>query len=482
MLESLTNRRASVLGVLILVPMIVGMGSNVGGSAIAEPPTLSTPKLIERSRALSTPGLAEIGGWSISTEIVPAFGDDAPLEETLLRKFRLLATARLIQSCFDSASIPESLGEGPRNFLLRSGAGAALGARRVERIAELPAVSIVGGWSVSVALPRSTLESWRVGIADVIAAARSTVAAGGVLSAPEAMLLVESSEPGDAQASAALIESWRVTFGAGIAASAERSGVLCLPSGYSTWPASLLEADVEDRSVDALLSMLSQRPFDPVTTSLLGSSLRRDGWRRCAEFVESLQTIPIRGHLDAVQESPASESVKPSEPGSERDDGARRIRQLLESPACDLIIRSNGLFPFVDEAEKAGSIVPSITAFERGQLLEALEGFAASIERCPDADALSYASACLLGLRLPEEAAALARCAYRMKPRHPYAGINLLRALRVLGDRNEVARLLPAVSDAAKVDVWGVDQLRQMRAWLRGSTTPASPADSVSTP
>jgi hypothetical protein len=76
----------------------------------------------------------------------------------------------------------------------------------------------------------------------------------------------------------------------------------------------------------------------------------------------------------------------------------------------------------------------------------------------------------------------LARCAYRMKPRHPYAGINLLRSLRAIGDRDEVARLLPEVSERAKVDVWGVDQLRQMRVWLRVSTAPESPASSISPP
>lgn len=481
MLVSLTGRRASISGVLTLVSMLFAMESTVGGSVIAGPPTISTSQLIEQSRALSTTGLTEIGGWLISTEVVPATGDDTPLGDALLRKFRLLASARLIQSCFDAASIPESLGQGPRNFLLRFGAGAALGPRRIERIAELPAVSIEGGWSVSVALPRSTLESWRVGIADVIAAARSTVAAGGVLSAPEAMLLVESSDPGNAEANAALIESWSVTFGRGISAMAARRPVLCLPTGYSKWPASLSEEVVDDRSVDALILMLSERPFDPATAALLSDSLRKDGWTRCAEFVDSLQTIPIRGELERTEASGRDASATRSEGIGNRDEDAGRIRRLLLSPACDLIIRSNGLFPFLDGAEQAGSIVPSITAFERGELLDALEGFAASIELCPDADALSYGSACLLGLQHPDEAAAFARSAYRMKPRHPYAGVNLLRALRVLGERNEVARLLPEVSETAKVDVWGVDQLRQLRAWLK-ATAAAGPSRETVTP
>lgn len=464
-----------MLGVLTLVPLLIGMGSNVGDSAIAEPPTLPASQLIERSRALKTPGLVEIDGWSVSTEIIPTSGDGAPLEETLLRKSRLLASARLIESCFDAASVPETLGRGPRTFLLRSGAGAALGPRRVERIAELPAVSIEGGWSVSVALPWSTLESWRVGLADVMTAARSTVATGGILSAPEAMLLVELSEPGDAKATAALIESWTVTFGRGISAAATGRAVLCLPIGYSKWPASLPEESVDDRSVDALLLMLSERPFDPATAALLSAALKRDGWSRCAEFVDSLQKIPIRADREFAQAIDRDESGTPGAGVSGRDVDSKRIRRLLASPACDLIIRSDGLFPFVDGADDAGSIVPSITAFDRGDLLEALEGFAASIDLCPDADALSYGSACLLGLQHPDEAAAFARTAYRMKPRHAYAGVNLLRALRDLGERDEVARLLPEVSEVAKLDVWGVDQLRQMRAWLKATAPAALP-------
>lgn len=452
-----------------------------GGSSLGEPPELAADQLRTRLEKASTPGLQEIGGWVVATEVEASSPDQTQPPRLLRERLELLAIGRILSSRLDRDSVPDALERGPRNFLLEFGGGIALSNRVGDRFIRFPERRTSdGSWVVHVAVPERVADGWSVSAQQVFDRLRAWAGeSDSSLSSPEAMLYLEMAPETEVPlAQAAVANAWTKRFGRGITETIERKPIRCLPPGYRSDFRQGSDSASTRASVDSLLFTLGQRPYDPEVLESLARALEADGWRRCAEYVRAFASIRLAKPdvRSRVEPRPGLVEADPQDAtlASSRDKGDSRLQvaSLLAGPTCELIIRSDGYFPFLDGAESAGSIVPSIKAFERGELLEALAGFAASIELCPDADALSYGSACLLGLQHPDEAAAFARTAYRMKARHPYAGVNLLRALRGLGERDEVARLLPEVSEVAKLDVWGVDQLRQMRAWLK-ATAPA---------
>ena len=91
-------------------------------------------------------------------------------------------------------------------------------------------------------------------------------------------------------------------------------------------------------------------------------------------------------------------------------------------------------------------------------------------------------SATLLALNDPGLAYPLAKKSFIHNPAHPYAGVNLLLAARALDLRDEVKDLLPKVQAQAKLDPWGIDELKKIHSWLTGDQPVATPAPVTLTP
>ena len=77
-------------------------------------------------------------------------------------------------------------------------------------------------------------------------------------------------------------------------------------------------------------------------------------------------------------------------------------------------------------------------------------------------------SATLLALNDPGLAYPLAKTSFIHNPTDPFAGVNLLLAARALDLRDEVKDLLPKVQAQAKLDSWGIDELKKLHSWLNG--------------
>lgn len=85
-------------------------------------------------------------------------------------------------------------------------------------------------------------------------------------------------------------------------------------------------------------------------------------------------------------------------------------------------------------------------------------------------------SATLLALNDPGLAYPLAKTSFIHNPADPFAGVNLLLAARALDLRDEVKDLLPKVQAQAKLDPWGIDELKKLHSWLTGDQPVATPA------
>ncbi len=91
-------------------------------------------------------------------------------------------------------------------------------------------------------------------------------------------------------------------------------------------------------------------------------------------------------------------------------------------------------------------------------------------------------SATLLALNDPGLAYPLAKTSFIHNPVDPFAGVNLLLAARALDLRDEVKDLLPKVQAQAKLDPWGIGELKKIHSWLAGDQPVATPAPVTLTP
>ncbi len=91
-------------------------------------------------------------------------------------------------------------------------------------------------------------------------------------------------------------------------------------------------------------------------------------------------------------------------------------------------------------------------------------------------------SATLFALNDPGLAYPLAKTSFIHNPTDPFAGVNLLLAARALDLRDEVKDLLPKVQAQAKLNSWGIGELKKLHSWLTGDQPVATPAPDTLTP
>ena len=140
--------------VLLAAFALAGEVCGSGGSSLKEPPELASDQLRTRLEKASTPGLQEIGGWVVATEVEASSPDQSQTPRLLLERLELLAIGRILSSRLDRSSVPDTLERGPRNFLLEFGGGIALSNRVRDRFIRFPERRTSdGSWVVHVAVP-----------------------------------------------------------------------------------------------------------------------------------------------------------------------------------------------------------------------------------------------------------------------------------------------------------------------------------------
>ena len=320
--------------VLLAAFALAGEVCGSGGSSLKEPPELASDQLRTRLEKASTPGLQEIGGWVVATEVEASSPDQSQTPRLLLERLELLAIGRILSSRLDRSSVPDTLERGPRNFLLEFGGGIALSNRVRDRFIRFPERRTSdGSWVVHVAVPERVADGWSVSAQQVFDRLRAWAGESDPsLSSPEAMLYLEVAPEAQVPlAQAAVANAWTKRFGRGIIETIERKPIRCLPPGYRN---DFRQASAR-ASVDSLLSALGQRPYDPEVLESLAESLEADGWRRCAEYVRAFASIRLatRDVRSRVEPRPGLVEADPQDAtvASSRDEGEGDSRLQVAS-------------------------------------------------------------------------------------------------------------------------------------------------------
>lgn len=441
------------VGVLMCALLLEGQSAICFGQSAGGRPAFEAV----RSRLVDH-AVATEGDWTFALVRRDLREHSPRRRETAPRIARLEVQSLLAAQCLDWKGIPSTLGEAPAARLRELGATIAMDRVSIAGFQVFESEVSEDGWLTVVGgVPSEVLDRQRVGVGEV----RTRLLERSQerpLASPEAMLLMEvaASDSERAAAKSAFAAALSEDFGPGVGQTLLRSRVSCLPSGWRADPAPTGDAALRGATLDDLLRRLGTRPHDAAATGAIAANFRATGWGRCAAAFEE-SGLPVEfGSVSAR---------------SREDDD----RLALDDPVSRLILETGGTFPFAEPAPSQDPAAAerrseALWLFHSGESAAAAKILVELVEACPTAEALSYLAACLHQLGLDEQGVAFARAAFLMKPQHPYAGVNLLRALRAT-DRPAMAReVLPQVRANASLDAWGRRQLDEIERWVAEAT------------
>jgi hypothetical protein len=153
--------------------------------------------------------------------------------------------------------------------------------------------------------------------------------------------------------------------------------------------------------------------------------------------------------------------------------------EVADNSVINTIYRASGTLPLGDPDAPPPPYDGAVQDFSASPPLikKAARKLLASIEQCPSSDGLNMFAACMLELKQPELAVAPARQAWTIRPSHPYAGVNLVRAMALVpGDTETIENLAREVEKTAQLDGWGKQRLEEVRESIRTPMQPEEPA------
>ncbi len=451
MLRGLPCPVGVLLGALLLAGQsAVCFGQTAGGRLAFE---AARSGLVDRS-------VATQGDWTFAM-IQQDLREHSPRRrEAAPRRAQLEVQELLAAQCLDWESIPSTLGEAAAARLQELGATIAMDRVSIAGFQVFESAVSEDGWLTVVGgVPSEVLDRQKVGVGEV----RSRLidrSRERPLASPEAMLLMEvaASDSDRAAAELAFAVSLSADFGPGVGQTLARARVPCLSSGWRADPAPTGEAALRAATLDDLLRRLGSRPHDAAATNAIAANFRATGWDRCGAAFEG-GGLPVEFRTASAR--------------SRTDDGPI----ALDGPVSRLILETRGTFPFAEplpsqDAAAGERHFEALRRFHGGEPAAAAEILVELVEACPTSDALSYLAACLHQLGMDEQGIAFARAAFLMKPQHPYAGVNLLRALRATDRPAEAREVLPQVRAEASLDAWGRRQVDAIDRWLAEASQP----------
>ena len=421
----------------------------VGGARSFSSASITPPSPAEVWQSIESPrdGIQAKDGWTFSVASVRPINQGSDALELAFDKARFDAMVRLARTCFDPVQIVGALKAAPAGRLTEQAVFVARDRISLAGVQAIESgVTAKGEARVVIAIPTRTLEAQRLSSADVLEALASR-ASSDVLPLSLAMLWCELASPEQvAIAREELAESFGREIGNGLAQTIRGEKLDCLSAGWKSLPKPLSEGALGKITLDVALAALARRPHDPTIAEFVAARLMEDGWPACAAaFSEAPELVRWQ--------SMSAESTDPP--------------IALTSPICRLLIETSGKFPLSGAAPGEGRSpsVPSqaIALFNRGKVVEAGNLLVEASPDCPDADWLSYLSACLYQSGMDAEAALMAEVAFDLQPDHPFAGINLLRPLCRMGRLDRARELLLAVESRSALTAWGKRELEVIR-------------------
>jgi|GEM_PF-5053195 len=409
-------------------------------------------------------GLHESDGWTFSVSMFRPISDSVEAQELAFEKARFDAMVALARDCVDLEAFSGSLQEGPATMLQEQALVV------LQRRISLAGVQQVDGGITSegtamvvMAIPSEVLDRQVISVDDVVSSLGSRGEEGS-LEWPQAMLWCEiADEATRARAAGKLAEVLSSQFGPGVGETLRGVRPACMSAGWKALPRALDAASLEKLNVEQLLAALGRRPHDPEIVAAIARRCGARGWVSCSRAFEESPALVRWRPLDAPTADP---------------------EVSLDTPLCKLILATSGAVPFAGQTSSEAGSVPTkvIDVFNAGRAAESAQLLIAESPDCPDPQWLSFLSASLYQVGMMPESRVFAELAFRMDPRHPYAGVNLLRALCRLEDWGEVRDMLEEVRSRSELNDWGRAQLAIVEESLAKAAIPPAEGDVSSAP
>ena len=398
----------------------------------------------------SEPGLHVGDGWTFSVGVATPVGAGDLAASAARERASFESIVALARSCFDAASVDPPLGEGPAARLAEEAIFIARDKVSVAGLETVQVRQLVDGRFEAVhAIPSARLAAQRVVASDVLESLRLRHRSAP-LPWPLAMLWVELADGDRDRAAAldALAAALGSEFGVGVSQSLRGERLECLPAAWNAIPRRLDGATRGALGLEQALRALGRRAHDSDLADRISEELSKAGWSRCAG---AMQRLPRRVEYGAaVAPTPLQQRTAPVE---------------LTTPAAQIVLLTDGAFPF---APTPNAAIPDdrTRGFVIRQPAEAIPPLLAAMGTCPSAETLSEIAMALRGVGMHAESAAFSRAAFLLKPNHPFAGVDLLIALRATDRAAEAREVLAQVRAEASLDAWGRRQLDEIERWV----------------
>lgn len=388
-------------------------------------------------------GVHEYGSWVLSCYSQPAEVGSEGFAEIDLAACKQEATIAMVEHCAGSPSSPPSLPKSLQPMVQSAVSGWLMYRVQTSGITWVRCGRSNGVDLAVMAIPATACRTiphgieWLPSAVDIAVSTKGWVIPGALLEASE----------GEARGRIATIMTERLSASIESPVGTWPSGFLKLPGG--------LPADIEAQlSLADLATLAAKRPGD--------SAL----WIHVAERCESMQMHQAAQIVRLLPRK--AEWIGPAPMPSGRRWSSAQTNEL--PVALVAVVRAGGgiacnASAAVDASREAtaayfAKIPDLITAEAKGREAAAL----------PDPDALNLLAALRLVDPQASEAAmcqalAFAWQAQALAPTHPYAKVNVLRAMRRLSMRDEAATLLKSMPPAS-AGSWARREIDNVKGWL----------------
>lgn len=256
------------------------------------------------------------------------------------------------------------------------------------------------------------------------------------------------------------VETWLKQLGqqAGLAATI-RGRPFGVTDGWTKLPETIDAKRISALTDERLLELLSRRPFDGQLIDAYRDRLAaaRRGvmskatrtWYRVARAKKSMANEQIAATLDAAE-----------------------FTEPEDVPGVAVILRYADTWPIFKEA-----VAPpdAVELFCHGEIPAALRAMLVHFAVEPNADSANYVAACLLVMERADTAEAWARVAIAWNPSHPFASVNLMRALEQRGRMADAKKLAGDLNGKPFLNDWGKAEVARVLA------PPVKPSDNTET-
>ena len=220
--------------------------------------------------------------------------------------------------------------------------------------------------------------------------------------------------------------------------------------GWTKLPEKIDDKTVSGLTDERLLELLNRRPFDGTLIDGYQKRLRDAGhvvasksmtkWHR----VTQAKLLPPPSVLEATFQ-------------------AAGLKDSSAFPGVFVVLKFGDSWPKYEDAQASPESVALFkNAESNAESQKALLMFLKQFSEEPSVDVASYVAASLLAFEQPAAAEFWSRCSFEWSPTHPYAGVNLMRAIE---KQNRVADAKTLAADLAGkkfLDDWGQSEVNRV--------------------